>query len=301
MIPLFPAFKNIEISDEKDIKAFVKNAMLPPYADFCFVNMWIWNTSGNLMLSHLNGNLVVIFSDYAKRTPLLSFFGKCEIEKTASRLLQFLKENCQPPQLKLVPKEIADVLANGGFCVEPDEDSHDYVYLVDNLAKMDRWRKSTKSKNIRRFIKKNPDYEVIHASIDDLPLEDLKTLFLKWSHNKGISNINALNEYKAFEKLLQLGHENIKIMLLYISHKLVGFTVYERIPGGDYALSRFAKADVSFDSSIYDILNWEEAKILQREKIVYYNWEQDLGILGLRYSKTKYRPAFLLKKFIVRF
>ena len=189
MIPQFPAFKNIEISDEKDITAFVKNASLPPYADFFFVNMWIWNTSGKLMVSQLNGNLVVLFSDYASGIPLLSFIGKSELGKTASQLLQFLDENHLPLQLKLVPKEIADDLAQNGFEVEPDEDSHDYVYLVENLADMDKWHKSTKSKNIRRFIKKNPDYKVVHVSLDELPGEELKALFWKWSDNKGISNV----------------------------------------------------------------------------------------------------------------
>ena len=231
---------------------------------------------------------------------MLSFIGKSELGKTASQLLQFLDENHLPLQLKLVPKEIADDLAQNGFEVEPDEDSHDYVYLVENLADMDKWHKSTKSKNIRRFIKKNPDYKVVHVSLDELPGEELKALFWKWSDNKGISNVCELNEYKAFERLLQIDHKNIKVVLLYISEKLVGFTVYEHSPGGEFALSRFAKADVSVDASIYDILNWEEAKVLKREKIVYYNWEQDLGMEGLRYSKTKYRPAFRLKKFIVR-
>ena len=299
MIPQFPAFKNIEISDEKDITAFVENAALPPYSDFCFVNMWIWNTAGKLMISQLHGNLVVLFSDYASGVPLLSFIGKSELGKTASQLLQFLDKNHLPPQLKLIPKEIADELTEGGFKVEPDEDSHDYVYLVENLADMDKWHKSTKSKNIRRFIKKNPGYKVVHVSLDELPAEELKALFWKWSDNKGISNVCELNEYKAFERLLQIDHKNIKIVLLYMSEKLVGFTVYERVPDGEFALSRFAKADVTIDASIYDILNWEEAKVLKREKIVYYNWEQDLGIPGLRYSKEKYRPILRLKKFTV--
>ncbi len=301
MIPQFPEFKNIEISDEKDIVDFVKKAALPPYADFFFVNMWIWNTSEKLMVSQLHGNLVVFFSDYTSGVPMLSFIGKSEIGKTASQLLQFLDANRMSPQLKLIPKEIAAELAESDFEVEPDEDAHDYVYQVENLANMDKWPKSNKNKNIRRFIKRHPDYEVIHVSIDELPSEELKALFWKWSHNKEISDVRELNEYKAFEKLLQIDHRNIRIVLLYITEKLLGFTVYEHVAGSDFALSRFAKADVSFDSSIYDILNWEEARILKKEKIMYYNWEQDLGIQGLRYSKTKYRPAFLLKKFIVRF
>ena len=48
------------------------------------------------------------------------------------------------------------------------------------------------------------------------------------------------------------------------------------------------------------MLDWEEeARILHDMNIPYYNWEQDLGIPGLRYSKEKYKPIFYLKKFTV--
>ena len=67
-----------------------------------------------------------------------------------------------------------------------------------------------------------------------------------------------------------------------------------------YALSHFAKGDTSHHSAVYNILNWQEARILYSSGIRYYNWEQDLGIEGLRQSKLKYRPAFFLHKYRVK-
>jgi hypothetical protein len=107
-----------------------------------------------------------------------------------------------------------------------------------------------------------------------------------------------LNEFKAFKKFLQNDDDDIKIVSLYINGVLAGFNIYEII-SADYANCSFSKADVKYHSSVYDILDWEEAKILNTKKIKYYNWEVDLGIPGLRYSKEKYKPAFFLKKFTV--
>ncbi len=80
---------------------------------------------------------------------------------------------------------------------------------------------------------------------------------------------------------------------------MLGFTMYEII-SNNYAISHFAKADKKHHAAICDLLNWEEAKILHSQGIKYFNWEQDLGIPGLRYSKEKYKPAFFLKKFILK-
>ena len=42
-----------------------------------------------------------------------------------------------------------------------------------------------------------------------------------------------------------------------------------------------------------------KAKILDLRGVKYFNWEQDLGLPGLRKSKEKYHPSFFFKKFIV--
>ena len=123
-------------------------------------------------------------------------------------------------------------------------------------------------------------------------------MFKRWASNKKIINHFEMNEYKSFERLLKIKDENIIITSLYVKDVLIGFTITEK-EEGDYAMSHFAKADISYHPSVYDVLNWEEAKILKKQGIKYYNWEQDLGIKGLRDSKLKYKPSFFLKQFTV--
>ena len=296
MIPEFPNFKKLELTDKKDVEKITSE--FPPYSDFNFVSMWIWDISNEMTISQLNKNLVVIFNDYVTGKPFVSFIGKNKISETTSELIKFSEKNYKTPHLKLISEEMVKPLTEKGFVVTPDKNSHDYVYSISHMADMDKWPQNTSGKKIRRFVKSCKDYTVKVSSIEEVSQEEHKDMFKRWAKNKSIANHFELNEYKAFEKLLQIKEKNVKIISLYIKDILVGFTAYETLPEG-YAISHFAKADTKLDSAAYDMLNWEEAKILKTEKIKYYNWEQDLGIQGLRHSKIKYKPGFLLKQFIV--
>jgi hypothetical protein len=296
MIPEFPQFKSLELSDREDIEKITQK--YPPYSDFNFVSMWAWNISDGMKISQLNKNLVVVFNDYLSGDSFVSFIGKNKISETTTELINFSQKNYQTSSLKLISEEIAKDLIKLGFKVIPDRDSHDYVYSISHLVSMDSWSQSTISKGIRRFIKKYPDYIVKQNSIQEVSEDEYLKMFKKWSENKNILNHFESNEYKAFKRVFQIKDKNVKVISLYLKDVLIGFSLFEILAGG-YVISHFAKADTAYHSAVYDILNWEEAKILKNNGMKYYNWEQDLGIKGLRASKLKYKPSFLLKQFIV--
>ncbi|MEI7765324.1 MAG: phosphatidylglycerol lysyltransferase domain-containing protein [bacterium] len=296
MIPVFPNFKKLELSDKKEVEKFTSE--FPPYSDFNFISMWIWDIADNMMISQLNKNLVVVFNDYLSGKPFISFIGKNKISETTLDLIKFSENKYKTSSLKLITEENANILGKIGFTVTPDNNSHDYVYLISHLANMNTWSQNTSGKGIRRFIKKYPSYVVKQFNLNEIQKEEYIEMFKKWANNKKIINHFEMNEYKAFKRLLQINDKNIKIISLYEKDVLIGFTVVE-IESEGYATSHFAKADVEHSSAVYDVLNWEEAKILKKEGVKYYNWEQDLGIKGLRASKLKYKPSFFLKQFIV--
>lgn len=41
MIPKFPEFKKLELSNKEEIENFTSK--FPPYSDFNFVSMWCWD------------------------------------------------------------------------------------------------------------------------------------------------------------------------------------------------------------------------------------------------------------------
>jgi hypothetical protein len=297
MIPKFPQFKKIELSDKEEIEGFIKK--YPPYSDFNFTNMWIWNLGDGISLSVLNKNLVVKFIDYKNGQPFLSFLGENMINETAEEMISFSEKNYKDNVLRLVPEIVTSHLDKSKFEIANDLDSHDYVYSILELSEMDSWSHSSLSKGIRQFAKKNPDYIIKQYPLADISKVEYIKMFKTWADNKKVINHFELNEYKAFEKLLDLNDKNIKINSLYVKNILVGFTVME-IGLDGYAISHFAKADTSLHPAVYQVLNWGEAKILEKQGIKYYNWEQDLGIKGLQKSKLKYKPSLFLSKFFVK-
>ncbi|MFA6475945.1 MAG: phosphatidylglycerol lysyltransferase domain-containing protein [Candidatus Paceibacterota bacterium] len=296
-IPDFPDFKELELRDKSALERLTKK--FKPYSDFNFSSLWAWNIKTKTRISKLNNNLVILFNDYITNKPVVSFLGLNKVIETTNALFDFSQKHKYGESLRLIAEETAEALPKSEFKVEADQDSFDYVYPVANLANMNNWPKSRSRKSIRQFIKKFPDYKIKLSSIQKVDQEEHLKMFQKWAENKEISNVFELNEYKAFKRFLELPDPKIKVVSLYVDNVLLGFTVYE-IQTDEYVLSHFAKANTKFHPGTNDILNWEEAKLLDAQGFKYYNWEQDLGLLGLRKSKEKYKPSFFLKKFTVR-
>jgi len=291
MIPEFPQFKKLELEDKKDVEKFTSK--FPPYSDFNFVSIWSWDTKGEMRISQLNNNLVVRFTDYLSGNPFFSFLGDNKVDETIQELMDYSKEKYGQTCLKLVPEEVAKHSKNG-FEMQLDQDAFDYVYEVEHLADMHKWPKHTSGKNVRRFTKEYPEYSIRHFPIKDAPVKECLSLFRKWAKVRDMNHTD-LNEYKAAERVFNSGVDELRVVTLYLKDLLVGFTIYEVI-SKDYAVSHFAKSDKEHHQAVNDVLNWEEAKILDSLGVKYFNWEQDLGIEGLRKSKQKYNPIFLLKK-----
>ena len=81
MIPEFPQFKKLELSDKKDVEKFT--SLFAPYSDFNFASLWSWNIKDEMRLSVLNGNLVVHFTNYLTEELFYSFLGDKKINETA--------------------------------------------------------------------------------------------------------------------------------------------------------------------------------------------------------------------------
>ncbi|MBP6866469.1 MAG: DUF2156 domain-containing protein [Candidatus Pacebacteria bacterium] len=296
MIPEFPKFKKLELSDRSRVEQITNK--FPPHSDFNFISMWSWDTKGEVGVSCLYGNLVVKFTDYLTGDPFFSFLGENSVEDTINTLLTFSEDKYKKSHLKYISEDLIKLhVSKDVFDIQDDIASHDYVYEVEHLANMHNWPKHSSGKNIRQFLKEFNDYNVKHFELADAPKKDCLDLFKRWAQNREATN-SELNELKAAERLFKSNISELKVVALYLKDKIVGFTVYEIVATG-YAVSHFAKADKSHHKSIGDVLNWEEAKILSTQGVKYFNWEEDLGIEGLRKFKEKYKPAFLLKKYKV--
>ena len=85
---------------------------------------------------------------------------------------------------------------------------------------------------------------------------------------------------------------------MFVGDELAGFTINELLDS-EFAVLHFEKAHAKNHVGIFQFLMLETAKYLHNLNIKYLNYEQDLGILGLRKHKQSYYPAYMLKKYTV--
>ena len=298
MIPQFPEFKKLELSDKEDVEKFTKQ--FPPYSDFNFVSMWSWDINGIVRISQLNENLVVKFSDYLTGDPFYSFLGINNVNETARLLIKNSKKEGITPKLKLLPEEVVDRIDMTKFLAIEDRDHFDYIYTVDSLMRMDHSKFYVKRKHFR-FFQKNFNHSLKqHDNLDILTKEKIIELFKNWGVDKD-SKLSAEyfeHEFKALNRFLDISDKiNFLVVGIYFEEKLIAAGVSENVESVYYNLSHFQKAINSMYKGVNAYLINELAKILYKKGIVYINWEQDLGILGLRENKESYLPTRYLKKY----
>jgi hypothetical protein len=301
VIPQFPDLKKLEASDKQEVETFT--ATFPPYSDFNFISMWSWDTSGEMALSQLNGNLVVRFTDYITGEPFYSFIGTTDADATARMLLETSARQGLAPVLRLIPNDVATALDANIFGIEAKPDHADYVLSVDRLRTYGGGAFKMVRNNLRKFLKNTPlaRFEVLDLQRPEIR-RDLERLFALWFANKNAAVIDDNeHEYAAFSRCLdpQLSSHLISYGV-YAGDALIAFLLMENI-GDGFAIVHFEKADTNTYAGIMPFLRQQAAHAVSEQGIRYINLEQDLGIEGLRVSKASYAPDHYLKKYAVRF
>ncbi len=295
MIPYFPEFKPIEWIDKLEVEKFTSK--FQPYADFNFTSLWSWDFNNSYLLSQLNKNLVIVFTDYITNNYFLSFIGDTESTETAQLLIKWSKENYNVSCLKLIPESSIVNLNLKKISASIDEDSNDYILSIPYLATMNAQKKNRIAQIIRRFNKEYPNCELKENSITEINKKKYLNLFEQWAISSNISDLNTLNEFRAFERHLQIPNDNIKVLSLYIDDSLVVFDTFE-IVSTDYVTIHFGKTNNLY-KGVFPAFQWMEGQYFLEKGLKYLNIQQDLGLPGLRFSKQKFKPCFFLNKYTI--
>ena len=298
MIPQFPEFKKLELSDKNEIETFIK--CFPPYSDFSFTSMWCWDTCGDMRISIYGKNLIVRFSDYLTKKPRYSFIGESLSNEIAKDLLEYSRIFAGEAKLFLVPGIPAAYLNADIFVVSPDRDAFDYIYDVRDLAQCQGSKYEQHRALVRRFDKNYPDVEIKTFNNCSEIKEEILNLEKIWQGNKAGQSgaAQSENESVALRRIMELQDVELSIFCLFQNQKLIAFCISEIVHDGTWSIGHFGKADISY-LGIYQFLFKKKAEYEASRGIAYFNYEQDLGIEGLRLSKTKLRPVGFLKKFTV--
>lgn len=302
MIPQFPNFTKVSLDNRAAIEEYTHKHQ--PYSDFNFASLWSWDATDERMVSVLNDNLIVKFTDYSTNEPLFSFLGKNLVNETAKTLISYAKEIGVTPKLGLIPKESADEINCSALEVVEDKDNFDYLFSISDLAYLQGSKYKSKrrlSKGFERnFQECNIDFKVTNSK-DKFFVSEVEKVIRKWEINKQAEekDYELENEEFAIKKLLSASeYKEILLSLLFVNKEIVGFSIDELLPN-KFVMSHFFKADKSFKGA-FEFLNERVSEHLLAKGHSYWNWEQDLGIESLHRSKVSYRPIGFIKKYTVR-
>ena len=298
MIPEFPEFKNLELSDKEEIEDLTRP--FPPYSDFHFITIYCWDIDNNTLISMLNGNLIIKQIDCLSDEQFFSFIGVNSVPETVSKISSFLRDKKLPLIFRWMPEVTVNCLNGLKASISDDRDFFDYIYNVSDIYHSVGAKYKNYKWNISHF---NRNYPQISTHVLDLTNSHVKMqlneLFKIWTEIKGSESkdCDPTSEYKALNKLLSTANhfKNLVGIGVYDKDDMIGFCINE-LPENDYASLLFWKANTKY-SGIYQFLMKETTYLCHKNAIPFINFESDLGIESLRVSKLRNHPAFFLKKY----
>ena len=294
MIAKFPLFSKLSIEHMPMVDTIVSE--FEPYSDFNFTSLFCWNMDESTQISDLNGNLVIKFPDYLTGKTTYSVLGKKNLDDTLETMMS------RTDELRLIPEVVVNNLKNKErYDITLDSDSHDYIYSLQDHASLTGQKFREKRKKVNRFAVRHEGKFVIR----EINLRDKKAktqilqAFDSWAGAKSKTTDEISNERIAVTKLVANASSfDLLVLTIELEGKICGFSIHEPV-SEDYAICHFHKTISSYPN-IDVFLTSQAAQDLVKRGYKYVNWEQDLGISGLRESKQSYKPIKLLKKYIIR-
>lgn len=300
MLPQFPNFKRLELSDGADIRSYT--SQFAPFSDFNFGSLWAWDVRDRTEISQLHQNLIVRFEHFVSELPFYSFIGCNVLGRTASSLIERADAEGLEPRLELVPESTAAHFGTDTLRCEEDVDESDYVLGVERLQSYSGPEFSAKRGEVRKFLRSAGECQVKRLDLADAAtVRQLKDLFERWYREKPTASpLRFDREFRAFERCLVAAPVLRLVGVgVFIGRTLAAFSISE-LTSASYACTYFEKTDAIGFPGIGAFLNQQVANVLAEVGVKYINIEQDLGIPGLRQSKRSYGPVGYLRKFQVR-
>lgn len=193
-------------------------------------------------------------------------------------------------------KEILVSMYGDIFSITDCRDYYEYIFETSKIANLSGSIFQSKRNKINK-LEKEYENKLVVSSITVQDSSLLENFYSEWCKDHTTEDSAVFeNEMKAFRLAIDNFDElkliGIKIM---IAGELAGFNFGSQINTNTYD-GMVQKGNLKYDG-IYEMLNRESAK-MWIDKFKYMNFEEDLGIEGLRKAKLLYQPDILLEKYI---
>jgi len=184
------------------------------------------------------------------------------------------------------------------FAVEEDRAGSNYLYRAKDLANL-AGRKYAKKRNLL-----SQASNLYAWSIQDLTSARTKDCFLVLAtilkEERPRMERMLAREWSALECTLRhFDLFNQRGLIVSVEGRAVAFSIYEAIGPATVAV-HFERALRSY-KGLYQVVNWETAKVIDSQGFEFINREEDLGDPGLRKAKMSYNPLQIVPAYELTF
>lgn len=296
--PRFPHFKPLTIDDTSFVGGILRDYGSET-SELNFTNLFIWRNHYGFQWSIREDWLLVAGENQSGDVLLLEPVGPEPRQRLTVELLQWLREERRIPlpAIHRADRRIVEELRGAeGVVVEPARDQFDYVYLREDLVRLEGNRYRSKRNHFNKF---NRTYRWFFAPLTEEYIPSCLELQESWCRAKRCEeDLSLLGEWDAVKEILS-GFHALDLMggVITVDGKVEAFSVGE-VAGGETAVVHIEKANPLIPE-LYAVINqqccehcWLGARFVNRE--------QDLGVPGLREAKMSYHPHHFAEKYVIR-
>ncbi|MFA4875261.1 MAG: phosphatidylglycerol lysyltransferase domain-containing protein, partial [bacterium] len=175
MLPEFPEFKEIDLSDRSAVERYL--ARSPRHAcEFSFANLFIWRDFDRPRFTTIDGNLCVLIDPLDEPRFFLEPLGNGTAALAAKKCLD------HAGRISRASSEFVSSIRADACRIEHMRDHFDYVYRVRDLAELKGRRYDGKRNHIKAFERSHPKYEFVTLTAADRG--EAMRLFEEWCASK---------------------------------------------------------------------------------------------------------------------
>ncbi|MHB8123686.1 MAG: DUF2156 domain-containing protein [Desulfuromonadaceae bacterium] len=286
-IPPYPESRPLAMTDKPLLNRLCADVQ-PRISELSFAALYLFRGAHGYRLATAAGSIIVLGRGYDGSAYFLPPLGG---DVAAALKIMFSHGQTLYGADELF---VARYLTESTLQITEQRDSHDYLYLREELATLPGSRFHKKKNRISYFTNR---HEYTAALFSEEHRSGCLNLLDKWSQSfKNETGRSLLMETAATSEALQftqqLGLEGIVVI---VNGTIAAFALGERL-NRDTAVCHFEKAD-PFMEGLSQLINREFARLLFQD-CQYVNREQDLGNMGLRNAKLSYHPVDMVKKYL---
>jgi hypothetical protein len=296
---LFPTFRKFTTGDFLPYQLVYKK-YYAPYADISPANLLAWfDIDNTLEISRLDDAIVLRYENTFEHNSINYLLLEPKVSKEHVIAIYALAPSLGNCILREQPRALlANLEEDPTFQITSNRASSEYILDVEQHVMVTGGAFYRQRYEVRAFERANQGKKLelrMTVSASNKDKELLKSLLSQWQLTANAANSTKENrEREAISRAIaSLDETDRPFAILFLDAKPIAFSLFAFY--GDVAIVGHVKVDYEYPF-VFDYMVHRLAKLFKDHAIKYINFEQDLGIEGLRSHKSRLRPVRMLEK-----